>query len=118
MNIKSEPTINLPMSLDVILTERLKISGGEIADFCQRWNIIEFALFGSVLREDFRSDSDVDILVVYDSSYRLSLSDVLDMQEELEEKFGREVDLVEKNLIQNPYRLANILKTHRVIYAK
>jgi predicted nucleotidyltransferase len=40
------------------------------------------------------------------------------MQEELAEKFGREVDLVEKNLINNPYRLAHILKTHQVIYAK
>ena len=118
MSIKSEQTINLPMSLDVILAERLKISVAEIANFCQRWNIIEFALFGSVLREDFRSDSDVDVLVVYDSSYRLSLSNLLDMQEELEKKFGREVDLVEKNQIQNPYRLANILRTIRVIYAE
>ena len=118
MSIKSEPTINLPISLDVILAERLKISVAEIAEFCQRWNIIEFALFGSVLREDFRSDSDVDVLVVYDSSCRLSLSDILDMQEELEKKFRREVDLVEKNQIQNPYRLANILRTIRVIYAE
>ena len=115
---QSEQTINLPMSLDVILAERLIISVTEIANFCQRWNIIEFALFGSVLREDFRSDSDVDVLVVYDSSCQLSLSNLLDMQEELEKKFGREVDLVEKNQIQNPYRLANILRTIRVIYAE
>jgi hypothetical protein len=118
MNVKSETTIKLPISLEVLLSERLKISITEIAEFCQRWHIIEFALFGSVLRDDFRSDSDIDVLVVYDPSYQLTLSDLLDMQEELAEKFGREVDLVEKNLINNPYRLAHILKTHQVIYAK
>ncbi len=106
------------VDLKVILTERLKISDSEIAEFCQRWNITELALFGSVLREDFHPDSDVDILVVYDSSCQLTLSKLLDMQEELEVKFGRAVDLVEKAMIKNPYRLANILKTYQVIYAK
>ena len=114
MTVREESTINL----DGILRERLNISISEIADFCQRWNIVELALFGSVLREDFRSDSDIDVLVVYDKGLRLTLSDVLDMQEELEGKFRRAVDWVEKNQIQNPYRLANILKTHRVIYAQ
>lgn len=114
MTVQEESKINL----DEILRERLNVSISEIADFCQRWNIVKLALFGSVLREDFRSDSDVDVLVVYDGKLRLRLSDVLDMQEELEGKFGRVVDLVEKNQIQNPYRLANILKTHRVIYAQ
>ena len=106
------------LNFKVILTERLKISDSEIAAFCQRWNIIELALFSSVLREDFRPDSDVDILVVYDSSCQLTLSKLLDMQEELEIKFGRAVDLVAKAMIKNPYRLANILKTYQVIYAK
>ncbi|GFZ92324.1 nucleotidyltransferase family protein [Okeania sp. KiyG1] len=106
------------IDLAVILTKRLKISEEEIAEFCQRWNIVELALFGSVLRDDFNSDSDVDILVVYDTSSQLTLSKLLDMQEELEVKFGRAVDVVEKAMIKNPYRLANILKTHQVIYAK
>ncbi|WP_240039108.1 MULTISPECIES: nucleotidyltransferase family protein [Okeania] len=56
------------VDLKVILKERLKISDSEIAEFCQRWNIIELALFGSVLREDFHPNSDIHILVVYDSS--------------------------------------------------
>ncbi len=106
------------VDLKVILTERLKISDSEIAEFCQRWNITELALFGSVLREDFHPDSDIDILVVYDYSCQLTLSKLLDMEEELEIKFGRAVDLVEKAMIKNPYRLANILKTYQVIYAK
>ncbi|GGA49715.1 nucleotidyltransferase family protein [Okeania sp. KiyG1] len=106
------------VNLKIILTERLKISYSEIAEFCQRWNITELALFGSVLREDFHPNSDIDILVVYDSSCQLTLSKLLDMQEELEIKFGRAVDLVEKAMIKNPYRLANILNTYQVIYAK
>ncbi len=118
MKITSEKTIELPISLEVIIAERLKTSLAEISDFCQRWHIIEFALFGSVLRDDFRPGSDIDILVVYDSAYPLTLSKLLDMQEELEEKFGREVDLVEKNRINNPYRLVHILKNHQVIYAE
>ena len=70
------------------------------------------------MREDFHPDSDIDILVVYNSSCQLTLSKLLDMQEELETKFGRAVDLVEKAMIKNPYRLSNILKTYQVIYAK
>jgi len=38
-----------------------------IADFCRRWQVVEFALFGSVLREDFRPDSDIDVLVAFDA---------------------------------------------------
>lgn len=106
------------IDLKVILTERLKISYSEIAEFCQRWNIAELALFGSVLREDFHPKSDVDILVVYEPFCQLTLSKLLDMQEELEIKFGRAVDLVEKAMIKNPYRLANILNTYQIIYAK
>ena len=106
------------VNLKVILTESMKIFYSEIAEFCQRFNILELALFGSVLREYFYPDSDIDILIVYDYSCQLTLSKLLDMQEELETKFGRAVDLVEKAMIKNPYRLANILNTYQVIYAK
>lgn len=106
------------VNLKVILVERLKTSYSEIAEFCQRWNISELALFGSVLQEDFYPNSDVDILVVYEPYCQLTLSKLLHMQEELETKFGSAVDLVEKAMIKNPYRLSNILKTYQVIYAK
>ncbi|MGL5059570.1 MAG: nucleotidyltransferase family protein [Microcoleus sp.] len=88
-----------------------------MAQFCQRWNIVEFALFGSVLRDDFRSDSDVDVLVTYEPSHRLTFSHLLSMEEEIEDLFHRSVDLVEKKLLKNPYLRSNILKTYRVIYA-
>jgi predicted nucleotidyltransferase len=109
--------IELQSDLEYVVSDRLKVSLDAIAQFCQRWNIVEFALFGSVLRDDFRPDSDVDVLVTYEPSHRLTLSHLLGMQEEIEHLFHRSVDLVEKNRLENPYRRSNILKTHRVIYA-
>lgn len=70
-----------------------------------------------MLRDDFRLDSDVDVLVTYEPSHRLTLSHLLGMQEEIEHLFHRCVDLVEKKQLKNPYRRSNILKTHQVIYA-
>ncbi|MEG4420305.1 nucleotidyltransferase family protein [Microcoleus sp. LAD1_D5] len=109
--------IELQADLEYVVSDRLKVSLDAIAQFCQRWNIVEFALFGSVLRDDFRPDSDVDVLVTYDPSHRLTLSHLLGMQEEIEHLFQRSVDLVEKKLLENPYLRSNILKTHQVIYA-
>lgn len=109
--------IELQSDLEYVVSDRLKVSLDAIAQFCQRWNIVEFALFGSVLRDDFRPDSDVDVLVTYERSYRLTFSHLLGMQEEIEDLFHRDVDLVEKKQLKNPYRRSNILKTHRVIYA-
>jgi predicted nucleotidyltransferase len=79
---------------------------------------VEFALFGSVLRSDFQDDSDIDILVTYLTGHSLQWQDWFGAKEELERKFGRPVDLVEKALLKNPYRRAEILKTHQVIYAR
>ncbi|AFZ08629.1 DNA polymerase beta domain protein region [Oscillatoria nigro-viridis PCC 7112] len=109
--------VELQSNLEYVVTDRLKVSLDAIAQFCQRWNIVEFALFGSVLRDDFRPDSDVDVLVTYEPSHRLTLSDLWSMQEQIEHLFHRCVDLVEKKQLKNLYRRSNILKTYRVIYA-
>jgi|GEM_PF-1385149 predicted nucleotidyltransferase len=103
--------IELQSDLEYVVSDRLKVSLDAIAQFCQRWNIIEFALFGSVLRDDFRPDSDVDVLVTYEPSHRLTLSHLLSMQEEIEQLFHRSVDLVEKKLLKNPYRRSNAAGT-------
>lgn len=87
-----------------------------IADFCRRHHIVEFSLFGSVLRPDFRADSDVDVLVAYESGYGPTLEESLDMEDELQAMFGREIDLVERRLIENPFRRYEILTTRQVIY--
>ena len=82
-----------------------------IADFCRRWNIAEFALFGSVLRDDFRPDSDVDVLVSFAPEANWGLVDLVDMQLELSEIFGRNVDLVERSGLQNPFMRREILNS-------
>jgi predicted nucleotidyltransferase len=83
----------------------------QIADFCRRWNIAEFALFGSVMRDDFRPDSDVDVLVSFGPDSHWSLFDFVDMQLELSEIFGRHVDLVERSGLRNPFMRREILKS-------
>lgn len=103
-------------AIQTVIDERLQASPSEIADYCQRWKIVEFALFGSVLRDDFRFDSDVDVLITLAPDHGWSLFDWLDMQQ-LETMFQRKVDLVDKRGLKNPYRRSEILKTYQVIYA-
>ena len=97
--------------------KKFRIPRRKIAEFCKRWSITEFSLFGSVLREDFRPDSDIDVLVSIDPTSRIGLLEMAQMQIELEKLFKRPVDLVEKEGLRNPYRKREILKTAEVIYA-
>lgn len=101
-----------------LVRDRIKVSPAQIAEFCQRWKITEFALFGSVLRDDFRPDSDIDVLVTFASSSDWSLFDWVDMKDELKVLFGREVDIADKEGLKNPFRRHEIMHTHQVIYAK
>lgn len=100
-----------------LVRDRIKASPTQIAEFCQRWHITEFALFGSVLRDDFRPDSDIDVLVTFAPNPGWSLFDWVDMKEELETLCGRKVDIADKEELKNPYRRHEILRTHQVIYA-
>ncbi len=95
----------------------IAIDKQKIEAFCRRWKIKELALFGSVLREDFRPDSDVDVLVAFEPGAGITFDNRVEMLDELAEIFGREVDLVEKDLIRNPFRRHEILKTKEVVYA-
>ena len=91
-----------------------------VAAFCQKWKITELALFGSVLREDFRPDSDVDVLVTFSPDSDWGVDHLLDMKEELEALFGRAVDLVEKRLVEesrNYNRRKHILSHMESVYA-
>ena len=98
-------------------TLQILFSTDQIAAFCQKWKITELAVFGSVLRDDFRPESDVDVLVSFTDDAHWSLYDWVDMQEELKGMFGRDVDLVEKKSLHNPFRRHAILTTKQVIYA-
>jgi uncharacterized protein len=97
--------------------KRFSIPFKEIESFCKRWNITEFSVFGSALRKDFKPDSDVDVLVTFTADAHVGLFEMAGMQIELENLFGRPVDLVEKAGLRNPYRREEILKTAKVLYA-
>jgi len=90
---------------DTMEFKNLHIPRNGIEDFCRQHKVREFALFGSVLREDFNRASDY------------SLFDLADMREELKTLFGREVDLVEKEALRNPFRRHHILNNMEVLYA-
>ena len=89
----------------------------QIEDFCRRWKVKEFALFGSILREDFRPDSDIDVLVTFAPDGGITFDNRVEMLDELAEIFGQEVDLVEREAIRNPFRRHEILTTKEVVYA-
>ena len=98
------------------INQRIPATSQQIAEFCDRWQITEFALFGSVLRDDFRPDSDIDVLVTFSSESRWSLFDWVDMKDELESLFQRQVDITDKEGLKNPYRRQEILHTQQVVY--
>jgi predicted nucleotidyltransferase len=91
----------------------------KIEAFCKRWSISELAVFGSALRPDFRPESDVDVLVSFAPQAKVSLFEMVRMQDELKEIFGREVDLVSKNGVKssrNYLRRKTILESAQVIH--
>lgn len=97
----------------------IELPQAAIAQFCQRWKIEEFYLFGSVLRDDFRSDSDIDVMVQFAADARWGLLALVEMKEQLEEIFNRKVDLLTKKSIEeseNWIRRKEILSTAKVIY--
>ena len=98
---------------------KIKIPQTKIAEFCKRWNISEFAIFGSALRGDFRPDSDVDVLVSFNPQVHVTLFDMVHMQDELKTIFGREVDLISKRGVEtsrNYLRRKRILESAEVIH--
>jgi uncharacterized protein len=91
-----------------------------IADFCRRWKIVELSLFGSVLREDFRPESDVDVLVTFADGAHWSLLDHVAIEGELSRLMGRDVDLVSRRAVErskNWVRKEAILSGAEPIYA-
>jgi uncharacterized protein len=100
------PAIDLPMD--------------KIAEFCHKWQVTEFALFGSVLRDDFRPDSDIDVLISFSPTAKRGLTETLQMRDELKDIFGRDVDLIVKAAIErseNWLRRKHILESAQTIYA-
>lgn len=103
-----------------MMKPRLAIPEAALGEFCQRWQVTELSLFGSALREDFGSKSDIDLLVRFSPEARPTLFDMVNMQDELSNMLGRNVDLVSRGGIErsrNPIRRRTILESAEVIYA-
>ncbi len=101
------------------MTSDLDIYRSQLADFCQRRRIRELAIFGSATSGELRPDSDIDVLVDFLPQERYSLLDLVDMKEELEEVFGRPVDLLTRGALdrmRNRFRKANIENGLRKVY--
>jgi predicted nucleotidyltransferase len=101
------------------ILSRLGVTEAQIADFCRRFDIVELAVFGSAARNEMRPDSDVDVMVQYAPGTDLGpwMGKFTDAQEDLKEMFGRDVDLIEKGPIKNPFKRHTIMRDLTVIYA-
>ena len=98
---------------------RIHIDREKIAAFCRKWKITEFSFFGSVLREDFGPDSDVDVLVSFSKDADWGLFDLVHMEDDLRELFKRNVDLIIRESIErseNYLRRRAILSSVQTIY--
>ena len=100
---------------------RLPLPMEQISGFCRRWSIARLEIFGSALREDFRPDSDVDLVATYAPQTRWSLLDRVRMKCELEDLLGREVDLLNRRALDKPAaraRAAAIQAQAQTLYAE
>ena len=105
--------------------DRLTITPEQLRDFCTRWQIAELAVFGSILRDDFRDRgddvSDIDLLYSLNQSSSHSLFDIMQMREELEKLCHRRIDLISKQGIKNSrnwLRRQEILNSEMILYAQ
>jgi predicted nucleotidyltransferase len=97
---------------------QIEVPMDAIRAFCEKWKVAQLSLFGSVLRDDFRPDSDVDVLVVFGPDGEMTFEGRFDMMDELSKIFGgREIHLIEKQFLKNPFRRYEILTTREVVYA-
>ena len=101
------------------MATQIRFDREKIIDSCRRSKIVEFAFFGSVLGDNFRADSDVDVLVTFMPDTHYSFVDLIHMQDELEQVFGRKVDLVERKSVEDSHnyiRRKHILNSVESVY--
>ena len=102
-----------------ILYQRLGIEPKKLQEFCRTAKINELCLFGSILRDDFNPDSDIDILVSFNPEVNMSLLQFVDLEYQLEDLLKRQVDLLEKTTVEKDFnwiRRQEILNNYQVIY--
>ena len=97
----------------------INIQEEQLREICKRYLIRELAIFGSTLREDFNDKSDIDLLIEFEPKSGITLFNIVDLKEEFEKLFGRDVDIVSKKAIQrsrNYLKRKAILENFKVIY--
>lgn len=99
------------------MKSKVPLDKAAVNGFCLRWRIRELSLFGSALRDDFGPESDLDFLVSFDADAGWDLWELTNMREDLISIVGREVDIVVKEALRNPYRKKEILTNRLVIHA-
>jgi len=97
------------------MNPRIQVDQTKVADFCRRRHIRRLAFFGSVLRDDFGPDSDVDVLVEFEPGQFVGFG-IVDMEDELSAMLGRKVDLVTVNALNHRIR-DRVLREARTQYA-
>jgi hypothetical protein len=99
------------------MNSQVQLDRGALAEFCQKWRIRELSLFGSALRDDFGPASDLDFLISFEPGAGWDLWDLVTLRDELISITGREVDIVVKEALCNPYRRKEILAHREVLHA-
>jgi len=105
------------MVAPTLFQQRLGMVQAKLAELCRRHHLRELSIFGSVLRDDFGPDSDIDVLIELEEGQTMTIERFLEISDDLEGLFHRKIDLVEKQLVRNPYRRREILGSRQVMYA-
>jgi len=104
-------------TFEKLMKNNIFIDNAFLAYICEKYFIKSICIFGSSLRDDFNTDSDLDFLVEFVDSAPITLFDIMDLEDELFDKFKRRIDIVEKESLKNPIRKQEILKTSELLYA-
>jgi predicted nucleotidyltransferase len=96
---------------------KIELPKSQIEAFCRKFGVEEFSLFGSVLRDDFGTDSDVDVMLKFLPGRGFTFENTPDIQDELQLIFKRPVDVIEKGRVRNPIRRRAIMSSYQVVYA-
>lgn len=95
---------------------KIEIDEINLIEIAKNYDIKEMSFFGSILRTDFNSESDIDLLFGFQKNCNYSYFDLLELKHKFSETLNRSVDLIEKDSLKNPYRKNEILKTARKFY--
>lgn len=95
----------------------IKVDAEQLTAIAQAYSVAEISIFGSSVRDDITDDSDIDLLVTFTPESTISLFDLIDLEQQLAQLFGRPVDIVEPASLKNPVRRHEILSTKQPLYA-